>query len=143
MTRRRYPEAPVAAVGAVVIDNDRVLLIRRGQEPLKGEWSLPGGAVELGETLEQAVCREVQEETGLEVAVVRIVEVLDRITNDAAGRVLYHYVLVDYACRVTGGTLAFATDAADAVWIDHANLAGVPGLAAKTIEVILKALGAP
>jgi mutator protein MutT len=143
MTRRRYPEAPVAAVGAVVIDNDRVLLIRRGQEPLKGEWSLPGGAVELGETLEQAVCREVQEETGLEVAVVRIVEVLDRITNDAAGRVLYHYVLVDYACRVTGGTLAFATDAADAVWIDYANLASVPGLAAKTIEVILKALGAP
>ncbi len=140
--RRRYPVAPIAAVGAVVLDGERVLLVRRGQEPLKGEWSLPGGAVELGETLEAAVCREVLEETGLAVEPVRVVEVLDRISRDAEGRVEYHYVLVDYACRVRGGVLGSGSDASDARWVSLEKLEMEAGLAGKVIEVIRKALAA-
>ena len=136
--RRKYPDAPIAAVGAVVLDGNRVLLIRRGQEPLKGEWSLPGGAVELGETLEQAVCREVLEETGLRVEVVSTVKVLDRITEDSEGRVLYHYVLVDFRCRVTGGVLCCATDALEARWVEGSELDHF-GLAEMTRSVIMKA----
>src|ERR1700757_1735689 len=98
--RREYPEAPLVGVGAVIIQENQVLLIQRGQEPLKGEWSLPGGALELGETLQQGIRREVLEETGLVVEPVAVVEVLDRISRDAEGRVQYHYVLVDFLCRV-------------------------------------------
>ena len=95
---RSYPARPVVGVGAVVFDADRVLLVKRAHEPLKGEWSLPGGAVELGETLEAAVAREVLEETGLAVDVGPVVEVLDRVQHAADGRVEYHYVIVDYLC---------------------------------------------
>jgi len=136
--RREYPDAPIAGVGAVIVRGvDEVLLIRRGQEPLKGEWSLPGGAVELGETLEEAVRREVLEETGLAVEPAGIVQAFDRIARDAEGRVRYHYVLVDFLCRVTGGSLACATDAAEARWAGPAELDGLTPL---TIEVIRKAL---
>ena len=92
----RIPSGPIVGVGAVILDGDRVLLVKRGHEPLKGEWSLPGGAVEIGETLDAAVAREVLEETGLDVDVGPVVEVLDRIQRDADGRVEYHYVIVDY-----------------------------------------------
>ncbi len=140
--KREYPEAPIAGVGAVIVrknpDGDhQVLLIRRGQEPLKGEWSLPGGAVELGETLEQAIGREVLEETGLIVDVVDTVKAFDRISRDDAGRVRYHYVLVDFLCRVTGGSLACATDAVEARWATADELQGLTPL---TVEVIRKAL---
>ena len=98
------------SVGAIVFDGARVLLVKRGHPPLKGEWSLPGGVVELGETLEQAVTREIFEETGLQVRVGPVVEVLDRIVHDTAGHVQYHYVLVDYLCWPDGGTLAAGSD---------------------------------
>jgi 8-oxo-dGTP diphosphatase len=121
--RREFPEAPIVGVGAVVIDGTKVLLVRRGQEPLKGEWSLPGGALELGETLQQGVAREVLEETGLIVVPTGIVEVLDRITQDpASGQVRYHYVLVDFVCRVTGGSLLGASDAEEAQWVEREEL---------------------
>ena len=121
--RREYPEAPIIGVGAVVIDEGKVLLVRRGQEPLKGEWSLPGGALELGETLEQGVVREVLEETGLTVVPAGIVEVLDRITqDDLSGQVRYHYVLVDFLCRVAGGTMRGGSDAEEARWVDRQEL---------------------
>jgi 8-oxo-dGTP diphosphatase len=120
--RREYPEAPIVGVGAVVIDGTKVLLVRRGQEPLKGEWSLPGGALELGETLQQGVVREVLEETGLDRRPGGIVEVLDRITHDeSTGRVRYHYVLVDFVCRVAGGTLLGGSDAEEARWVEREN----------------------
>ena len=120
--RRIYPAQPVVSVGAVIVDADRVLLVKRGQAPLQGRWSFPGGVVELGETLEAAVAREAREETGLELTIGPVVQVLDRIERDAGGRVEYHYVIVDYLCRVAGGTLACASDAADARWIDRAGL---------------------
>src|SRR3954447_13888558 len=102
---RSFPPRPIVGVGAVVIDADRVLLVRRAQPPLEGHWSLPGGAVEVGETLSSAIQREVFEETGMVVSVGPIVEVLDRIHTDAEGRVEYHYVLIDYLCTAIGGAL--------------------------------------
>lgn len=138
--RREYPDAPIAGVGAVIVQGGLILLIRRGQQPLWGEWSLPGGAVELGETLEEAICREVLEETGLIVEPVEVVKAFDRIARDAQGRVQYHYVLIDFLCRVTGGTLACATDAVEARWAGPGDLAGLTPL---TIEVIHKALRLP
>jgi 8-oxo-dGTP diphosphatase len=140
--RREYPEAPIIGVGAVVIDGSKVLLVRRGQEPLKGEWSLPGGALELGETLQQGVVREVLEETGLTVVPDGIVEILDRITqDDLSGQVRYHYVLVDFLCRVAGGTLRGGSDAEEARWVgqEELNEQGCYRLAPLTVQVIEKA----
>jgi 8-oxo-dGTP diphosphatase len=144
--RREYPEAPIVGVGAVVIDGTKVLLVRRGHEPLKGQWSLPGGALELGETLQQGIVREVQEETGLSVIPEGIVEVLDRISReDASGLVRHHYVLIDFVCRVAGGDLLAASDADDVRWVAFDQLLaerdqpGEYGVAAFTVAVIEKA----
>lgn len=118
MMRREFPSTPIVAVGAVVVDGGRVLLVRRGSEPLKGEWSLPGGALELGEALCEGLIREVEEETGLFVEPVELIELLDRIHRDG-GRVRYHYVIADYLCRVTGGTVKAATDADEVRWAER------------------------
>ena len=119
-----YPAAPVVGVGGVVLDGDRVLLIRRAHPPRQGEWSLPGGKVELGERLADAVRRELREETGLEVEVGPLVECFDRVHHDPAGAVRYHFVIADYLCRPVGGALRPGDDAADAVWTSRADLAG-------------------
>ena len=118
--QREFPEAPLVGVGAVVVDEGRVLLVRRGTEPLKGQWSLPGGLLELGESLAAAVVREVREETGLDVEPVELVELLDRIHRESE-KVRYHYVIADYLCRVAGGSLQAASDADAVRWVERAE----------------------
>src|SRR6185503_8655147 len=139
---RRHPERPIVAVGAVVVDGDRVLLVKRGQEPLKGEWSLPGGVVETGETLDAALRREVREETALDIVVGPVVEVLESIRHDAGGRAEYHYIIIDYVCHVRAGDPAAAacgSDADGACWVGAADLDRYHVTAAAT-AVIRKAL---
>src|SRR5262249_30359449 len=97
---REYPERPIVGVGGVVIENDRALLIRRGSAPLLGEWSIPGGMLEVGETISEGVQRELLEETALEVKVLDLIEVFERVTRDADGRSKYHFVILDYLCEV-------------------------------------------
>ncbi len=121
---REYPDRPFVGVGAVILDGSRVVLVRRRSAPLAGEWSLPGGAVETGETLGACVAREMLEETGLEVEVGPVIDLFDRITRDERGRVQYHYVLVDYLCWRTGGTLQAGSDVDAAVWADVSGLSG-------------------
>ncbi|MFZ1084429.1 MAG: NUDIX hydrolase [Terracidiphilus sp.] len=117
--QREYPSSPLVGVGAVIVDAGRVLLIRRGCAPLKGHWSLPGGLLELGESLTAGVQREVREETGLAVEPLELIELIDRIHREGE-RVRYHYVIADYLCRVTGGALQASSDADAAHWVQRA-----------------------
>lgn len=123
MSSRLYPARPIVGVGGVIIEDDRVVLIRRRYEPLAGRWSLPGGSLEVGETLAEGAARELQEETGLVVELGPIVDVFDRITRDEDGRVRYHFVLVDYLCRPIGGALEAGDDVSDARWVPLDGLA--------------------
>ena len=135
---RSYPSRPVVGVGAIAIDDDRVLLVERGREPSKGVWSLPGGAVELGESLEEAIRREVREEAGIDIRLLDRVEVFERIVDDGAGETRYHYVLIDYLCEVAGGTLQAGDDAAQAAWFRRKAL-GRLALTDGALPVIEKA----
>ena len=137
--RRQYPERPIVGVGAVVVRDGRVLIVKRRYEPLAGRWSLPGGTLELGETLAQGLARELREETGLEVDVGPVVEVFDRILLDEEKRVQYHFVLVDYLCRPVGGELAPGSDVDDARFVDPSQLAPFE-LTEKAEAVIRRAL---
>jgi ADP-ribose pyrophosphatase YjhB (NUDIX family) len=158
MTEREFPKAPIIGVGAVLFDGDRVLLVKRAHPPMLGEWSLPGGALELGETLAAGCAREVLEETGLRVDVISLIELVDRI--DTSGdeiqrnsdcenaspadkntvKVRYHYVLADYYCRVNGGHLQAASDASEVAWMSLERLKnGEPPIAGFTLAVIRKA----
>jgi 8-oxo-dGTP diphosphatase len=139
MTGRIDPDRPAVGVGAVILDGDRVLLVKRGHAPLKGEWSLPGGMVELGETLEAAVVREVLEETGLDVVVGPLVEVFDRVERAPDGHVAYHFVIVDYACRAVSGQVNHGSDADDAQWVPVGELASYR-VTEKATAVIARAL---
>ncbi len=118
--QREFPSSPLLGVGAVVVEQGRVLLVRRGNEPMKGRWSLPGGLLELGESLTAGVVREVREETGLDVEVVELIELLDRIHREGP-RVRYHYVIADYLCRVVGGELLAASDADQVRWVERSE----------------------
>jgi 8-oxo-dGTP diphosphatase len=115
--KRAYPDHPIVGVGAIIIRGEEVLLARRGKEPGYGEWSIPGGAVELGEKLEEAVAREVSEEVNVAVRVGEMVEVLERIFRDPAGRIQYHYVLVDFLCEHLSGEGRPSSDALEMKWV--------------------------
>lgn len=136
---REYPKHPLLGVGGVVIHDGRALIVRRASEPLKDEWSIPGGLVEIGEKLVDAVQREVNEETGLVIEAGEVLDLFDSIWRDSDGRCQYHYVLVDYLCRVTGGELQAASDVSDARWITAEEL-GNFGLREVTTGVIRKGL---
>jgi ADP-ribose pyrophosphatase YjhB (NUDIX family) len=129
---REFPVAPLIGVGAVIVNEGRVLLVQRGREPLKGHWSLPGGLVEVGESLQTAVIREVEEETGLLVEPIELIELLDRIHREGE-RIRYHYVIADYLCRMTGGALKAASDADAVRWVERAEWNG-PGSGDLSVE---------
>jgi 8-oxo-dGTP diphosphatase len=137
---RQYPSQPIVGVGAVIMNDDgRVVLVKRRHEPLAGQWSLPGGALELGETLEAGTAREILEETGLVVDVGAVIEVFDRILVDEDGKTRYHFVLVDYLCAITGGVLRSGSDVDDVVYADPADL-GTFRVVAKARDVIARAV---
>src|SRR5271165_4014054 len=137
--KRSYPDHPIIGVGAVIIDGGRVLLVRRATEPLKGEWSVPGGMLELGEKLRDGVRREVLEETGLVVEPGEVLDVFDSIFTDDLGRTEYHYVLVDYLCRSTSGEATAGTDVSDVKWVSENDLPAL-GLRDSIQQVVRKGL---
>lgn len=139
--KREYPDRPIVGVGAVMVHDRRVLLVKRGAPPLLGQWSIPGGMVEIGETLRAAAEREAREETGLIVQAGEVLEVLDRIIPGENGRTQYHYVLIDFLCRVRGGELQAGGDAADVVWAREEELATFK-LEQLAMDVIKKAFAA-
>jgi len=137
--KREYPESPLVGVGAVIVENNRVLLIRRAKPPLLGEWSLPGGVLECGETLRQAVAREALEETGLLVEPGEMLGVYERIIHSDDRRVRYHFVLLDYLCHEVGGNLEAGSDAAEARWFTRDELPAL-NLAYDASDVVSKGL---
>lgn len=123
---REYPDRPLVGVGAIIVDAGRVTLIKRGKAPLLGEWSIPGGMLELGETVRQGAEREALEETGLVVRAIELLGVFDRVVLDDAKRCQYHYVLIDFLCEVISGDLRAAGDAADAHWFTLEEVTKLP-----------------
>ena len=119
---RTYPQAPVCAVGAIVFRGDAVLLIQRGKPPAQGKWSIPGGAVRLGETLENAVTRELREEVEMDVKPLWVGKVVDRIYTDSEGKIPYHYVIIDYVCEAGVGQPRAGSDASDAGFFEIQKL---------------------
>lgn len=138
MRSREYPERPIVGVGGVVIAEGRTLLIRRGNPPLEGQWSIPGGTLEVGETLAEGVRRELAEETGVNVRVLDLIEVFERISPDAEGRPKYHFVIADYLCEAVDGEARAGSDVTDVAWCGEAELKGY-ALTATATRVILKA----
>jgi len=137
--QREYPDRPLVGVGAIVVENCRVALIKRGKQPLLGEWSIPGGMLELGETLRQGAEREALEETGLVVRATELLGVFDRVVPDDAGKTVYHYVLIDFLCEPVSGDLRASGDAAEAKWFTAEDVSPL-NLPQDTASVIRLAL---
>ena len=137
--KRDYPEHPIIGVGAVIVEGGRVLLVRRDTEPLRGEWSVPGGMLELGEKLRDGVRREAMEETGVQVEPGEALDVFDSIFTDGLGRTQYHYVLIDYLCHPVSGEPRAGSDASDVRWVSAEALPAM-GLRQATEQVLRKAL---
>jgi 8-oxo-dGTP diphosphatase len=133
--KREYPDQPLVGVGAIIIEADRVVLVKRAHPPLAGEWSIPGGVLEVGETLREAAIREAFEETGLTVEPGDLLGVFDRVLADEAGRTKYHYVLIDFFCQRIAGEPHAAGDAVEARWFTQQEVAKL-SLAKDTAEVI-------
>lgn len=135
--QREFPEVPLVGVGAIIIEDSRVLLVKRAHPPLQAEWSIPGGVLEVGELVREAAIREAREETGLVVEPSELLGVYDRVLRDPGHRVQYHYVLIDFLCRRVAGDLFAATDAAEVRWFTRAELPALR-LAEDTLDVINK-----
>ena len=141
MTTRRYPDRPILAVGAIVIKDERVLLARRGKEPSYGLWSVPGGAVDVGEGLKLATQREVREECGIEVDLTDVIEVVERMVRDESGRIQYHYVIIDYLARWVSGELSASSEVLEARWVPPGDFSQYQ-MTVGTAEVIHRMLEA-
>src|SRR3974390_809762 len=139
--KRAYPDRPIVGVGAIIIHGDRALLVRRNTEPLRGEWSVPGGVLELGEKLRDGAAREALEATGLHVEVGEALDVFDSIFPDADGRTQYHYVLIDFLCRPLSGHATPGSDVSEVQWITFADLDRL-SLRGSIAQVIRKAFAA-
>ena len=137
--KRDYPDRPIIGVGAAIVSNGRILLVRRAAEPLKGQWSIPGGALEVGEKLHDGIRREALEETGLQVEPQDILGVFDRIYTDDEGRIQYHYVVADYLCHLVGGEARASSDVSQIKWVREAELSALE-LTESIEEVVRKAL---
>jgi 8-oxo-dGTP diphosphatase len=135
--QREFPEAPLVGVGAIIIENSRVVLVKRAHPPLQAEWSIPGGVLEVGELVREAAIREAREETGLTVEPGELLGVYDRVLRDANQSVQYHYVLIDFLCRRVAGDLVAASDATEVRWFTREELPGLK-LAEDTLDVIRK-----
>ena len=135
--QREFPEVPLVGVGAIIIEDARIVLVKRGHPPLQAEWSIPGGLVEVGELVREAAIREAREETGLTIEPGELLGVYDRVLRDTEQRVQYHYVLIDFLCRRVAGDLAAASDAAEARWFSREELPALR-LAEDTQDVIRK-----
>jgi 8-oxo-dGTP diphosphatase len=135
---RRYPNRPVLGIGALIFRGSHILLVERGKEPLKGLWSLPGGALETGESLRDGIRREVLEETGMVVEPVEVATIFERIMRDEQGQPEYHYVLIDYICEVRSGEAQAATDVSAVAWVSETELLQYK-LTEGTLPVILEA----
>jgi len=134
---REYPDRPLIGVGSIIIENDRVVLVKRAHPPIQGQWCIPGGVLEVGELIREAAVREAHEETGLIVEPGELLGVFDRVLRDPDQRVQYHYVLIDFLCRRISGELLAASDAAEVRWFNRAELPAL-NLAEDTLEVIQK-----
>ncbi|MFQ5830443.1 MAG: NUDIX hydrolase [Candidatus Methylomirabilia bacterium] len=144
--RREYPDSPLVGVGAVILKDGAVLLVKRGSPPSRGKWSLPGGLVGLGESVEEAVVREVQEECGIRIRLRGVAGVVDRVARDPGGRVRYHYVLIDYVGIPEDGTPRAGSDAAEVRWVPIGELDGLDtteGLAAMIHKAVRVSEGGP
>ena len=137
-TKREYPSQPIVGVGGVIISNGRALLIKRGSPPLEGHWSIPGGLLEIGETLLEGVRRELREETGMDVRPLELIEVFERIELDGSGKARYHYVVLDYLCEVIGGEARAGSDVTHVAWARPDEL-GQYSLSSTATRVIMKA----
>jgi len=135
--QREFPELPLVGVGAIIIQDDRVVLVKRAHPPIQGQWSIPGGVLEVGELVREAAVREAREETGLIIEPADLLGVYDRILRNEQQRVQYHYVLVDFLCRPVGGELRAASDAAEVRWFKRGELPAL-NLAEDTQDVIQK-----
>ncbi|MEM2094426.1 MAG: NUDIX hydrolase [Candidatus Bathyarchaeia archaeon] len=123
--QRKYPSCPIVGVGGLIVDRDKVLLVKRENEPGKGLWSVPGGVLELGETVREGAKREIREETGIDVEFDRLLDVLDNIIYDEKGVICFHYVLVEFLGHPVGGSLAAATDVREARWFNLYELGSI------------------
>jgi len=138
VAEREYPQRPIIAVGGVVIHGGRVLLIRRGQPPLEGRWSIPGGILEIGETIASAIERELKEETSVSVRVMGLLEIYEKVLRDSDNRAQYHFVILDYICEFVEGTPDAAGDVTDAEWVSEADLEKLQ-LTSAALRVVKKA----
>lgn len=137
-TSREYPLLPIVGIGGVIVSHGRALLVKRGKPPLEGQWSIPGGLLEIGETLMEGVRREMREETGMDVRPLDLIDVFERIELDGGGKARYHYVVLDYLCEATGGEARAGDDVTHVAWASAEELEQY-SLSSTATRVILKA----